>query len=270
MIDYNTYEMLKKERRNFDIVIFLMITFVLELFYKTPLVLTAGFPLTLFSHSLYKKYKIDKRKELLIEQFRDLLYSFSASVASGRHLEEAVSEGVEYLSVLYDKDTPMLMELTYMRNKIETSNESAADLFLELGRRSGISDIITFAEVWKIAVSSGADLVKVIGITSQMLIDKITIVRDIRAYVAQKRFEGRVIAVMPIFIIGFLNLIAPDYIAPLYGNADGAKVMTLALVMSGIGYYMTERIMNIKIWNDGKYKGKIYKIHKKERTQKSR
>ncbi len=268
MIEYNVYEMSRKERLRFNIVVFAAIACVLNLFYKTPYVLLASLPLTFLSHSLYKEYQINKRKELLIEQFRDLLYSFSASVAAGRPLTEAVSEGIEYLNVLYEADTPMLGELAYMKEQIEAANEDAADLFLKLGKRSGIRDITIFAEVWKIAVSSGADLVKVIGITSQILIDKVTVVRDIKAYVAQKRFEGRVIAVMPVFIIAFLNLIAPDYLAPLYGSIQGFKVMTLSLIMTAAGYYIMEYIMDIRIWDDKKDRGILRKVKRKERTKK--
>ena len=52
---------------------------------------------------------------------------------------------------------------------------------------------------------------------------------------------------MPALIILFLNITAPDYIAPLYETAAGRVIMT-AVLASNIGIYaMIQRITNVEI-----------------------
>jgi tight adherence protein B len=52
---------------------------------------------------------------------------------------------------------------------------------------------------------------------------------------------------MPAIIILFLNLTAPDYIAPLYETVIGRVIMT-AVLASNIGIYaLIERITNVEV-----------------------
>lgn len=272
LTDYRVYELSKKERTEFLIAASILISLLLYLFYNTAVVFLPAALCAVYSLRFYEAYKAAKRKDLLISQFRDLLYSLSASVGAGRHMTEALAEARSDLRLLYDEDTPMIRELAWMNSRSEAANESAEEMLLDLGRRSGVRDITTFAEVYRICISTGGDLVKVIGITSQMLLDKLTIVRDIESYTAQKRFEGKVIALLPPLIILFLNMTAPDYLAPMYGSLQGREVMTAALLSMVCGYAVSGRITDIGMWRseDEKSRKRIFcknKIKKAERTR---
>lgn len=249
-IDYSVYELSEKEKREYIFAASVLISVVLYIFYSTALVIPASVILAAASQRVYAAYKAKKRKELLIIQFRDMLYSFSSSVGVGRHMADALLEAEKNLSVLYEKDTPMIKELNVMNKRISELHEDEEMLLKDLGRRSGIKDITVFTEVYYICRNTGGDLVKVIGITTQILIDKLTIVRDIESYTAQKKFEGRAIALLTPGIIFFLNIISPGYLDPLYSGVQGRMIMTIALFFTMIGCVISEKITDVGIWND--------------------
>lgn len=250
-IDYNRYLLSSKERQKFLSVTIAAGFVFLYLFYDTWLVIFPAAAAAFYGQRLYAEKKIEARREFLAVQFRDLLYSLSASIGAGRHMGEALIEAGENLSLLYEADTPMMTELAQMRQRISAAGESEERLLYDLAARSNMRDIGTFAEVYSICRESGGDLVRVIGVTSQMLLDKLTIQQDIRSYTAQKRFEGKVIGIIPTIILLFLRVTAPDYLIPLYTGAEGRALMTIALILVLFGFWSSDRMMNIGIWENG-------------------
>ena len=70
---------------------------------------------------------------------------------------------------------------------------------------------------------------KVISEAAANIADKMRVKKEIRTLMAQKRFEARIVSLMPIAVITMLNLISPDYLQPLYGGIQGRLIMTAAL-----------------------------------------
>ena len=99
-----------------------------------------------------------------------------------------------------------------------------------------------------------------------MMLDKLTIVRDIESYTAQKKFEGKIIALLPPLIILFLKLTAPDYLLPMYESMAGRIIMTAALLLMICGYIAAQKITDIGMWNDENDKG----IFKKNQIKKGK
>ena len=80
-----------------------------------------------------------------------------------------------------------------------------------------------------------------------VIIDKITIEKEIEEIVSRKKNEGIFIFAMPIIVIIFLNVFSPDYIAPLYDAFIGRIIMT-TVIAANIGIYgIIQKITNISI-----------------------
>ncbi len=95
--------------------------------------------------------------------------------------------------------------------------------------------------------TTGASLITALGKAAGVIMEKMSIDREIEELVRRKESEGIVIFAMPALIILFLNLTAPDYIAPLYETVAGRVIMT-AVLASNIGIYaMIQRITNVEI-----------------------
>lgn len=194
----------------------------------------------------YKNYLIKKRVRALRNQFGDLLYSLSASIATGRQLSSALQEAYTNMSYVYKANTPMMIELKYMIKSIAESRESEETILTGFAQRSGVEDIRNFVSVYLTCRETGGDINQVIANASEILMQKISIEREIRVMISQKQFEGKIISAMPIIIILFLNITAPEYLENLYCTLSGRLVMTAALVGILSAYILTEKITNIE------------------------
>ena len=74
-----------------------------------------------------------------------------------------------------------------------------------------------------------------------------TIERDIKVLMSQKKMEGRLISAMPPAMLLALNIFSSSYISVLYETIAGRLIMTAALAVTVYGIYLMERISQIKI-----------------------
>lgn len=245
--DYSVYELSGKERLIFYSIGYGCIFMVVYLFYHSIALAATSGVLIHWVMPYIRRYLAARRMDTLNMQFKDMLYSLSASVASGRQMEEALIEAEENLSVMYGEQEPIMKELRHMRISIVENKESDKLLLKDLARRSQSEDISNFVQVYSTCRSMGGNLEKIIGHTVEVLTDKMTIDRDIRAVTAQKKTEGRIISLMPLAMLLLLNIFSYSYISPLYETFVGRIIMTAALASICSGIYLMEKISEIRV-----------------------
>lgn len=194
----------------------------------------------------YKTYLNKKRIGILRNQFGDLLFSLSASVATGRQLASALQDAYVNLGYVYKSNTPMMEELKYMTKSIAENHDSEETLLIGFAQRSGVEDIRNFVDVYLSCRVTGGDINQVISNASEILMQKMSIERDIKVMTSQKQFEGKIISAMPVLVILFLNIASPGYLENLYCTLEGRFIMTVALVGIIAAFILTEKITNIE------------------------
>lgn len=204
-----------------------------------------GFMILLFV-ARYATYLETKRANVMRRQFSDLLYSLSASVATGRQLPTAILEAKENLGELYHADSPMMIELRQMSTRFTENREHEERILSDFADRSNVDEIRNFVDVYLTCRITGGDLQQAITNTSHILMEKMAIEREIKVMISQKKFEGKLISIMPVLVIVSLNLTSPGYLDNLYQTLQGRVVMTLALFGIYAAYALTEKITNIE------------------------
>lgn len=245
--DYSVYELSSKEKLIFYVGGYICIFTVVYLFYHSLVLSAVSGVLIKTAVPYFQRQLAAKRMNRLNMQFKDMLYSLSGSIASGRQMEEAIIEAEENLSVLYDASEPIMQELRYMKISIVENKESDKLLLKDFACRSKSEDINNFVQVYITCRNMGGNLEKIIGHTTEILTDKINIEREIKAVTSQKKTEGRIISLMPLLMLLFLNLMSYSYIQPLYSTLAGRLIMTGALAATVYGVYLMEKISDIKI-----------------------
>ena len=213
--DYTKYELTGREKRIFYFAGYGTVFFVVYLFYHSILLSAVSGCLVYFLQPLVERQLAERRMNLLTVQFKDLLYSLSASVAAGRQMGEAIVEAEQNLAVMYEAKEPIMKELRYMRINLVENKESDKVLLKDLATRSKNEDINNFVQVYATCRSMGGDLEKIIGHTSEILSDKMAIEREIKVITAQKKTEGRIISMMPLAMLLMMNVFSYSYIEPL-------------------------------------------------------
>lgn len=246
-IEYRTYNLSKRQKIHFILVGYFCIFFLCLLFYHSLLLSTVTGFSVVFLTKHYKKYLAEKRQTFLLVQFKDVLYSLSASISTGRQMNEALKDAMENIKLIYKEDTPMVMELKYMVKSIYENRDKEEDLLISLAKRSKIEDIYNFVDVYLACRSTGGDLEKNISGAIEIITDKMSIEREIKTLTAQKEFEGKIIAGMPIGVIFCLNVFYPDYLQVMYETFMGRIIMTIALGGILVAYYLTLKLTRIEV-----------------------
>lgn len=245
--NYTVYRLSKKETVDYYMKCISAFMVVGVIFYGNIIVSVVFSLLSVPLKRFYEAYRLRQISERLRYSFRDLLYALDASISSGRQMAEALLEAEGSLSLIYDDSEPIMQELSLMINAIKESHANEEELLKDFAYRSRIAEIISFAETYSICRSTGADVKQVILNTTQILVNRLNVSREIQTLTAQKRVEGKIISLMPLVIIVFLNLMSPGYLDKLYHTGIGMLIMTLALAITAAAYYVMGRIMDIEI-----------------------
>ena len=126
-------------------------------------------------------------------------------------------------------------------------NEPIEKKLMGFAMRSGCEDIESFAEVFAFAKRSGGDFAKIIRTTVSRMRGKMEVEREIATVLAGKKLEGRIMNVMPLFILAYLNVTSKEFLQTLYGSPFGVFVMTTALAVYGAALKLSEKILDIRV-----------------------
>ena len=247
MTDYRVYTLGKKDKLALLFGVIAGTLLVGEIFYGSIEVLIIAPLIYVLAIKPYSDYLAKKRRLAIRDQFRDVLYSFSASFATGRHMSEAMREALPYISDIHGKDSVMAKELKNMLIMLESAGEGELKLWQDFSERSGLEDVMDFASVFRACRDTGGDLVSAASRAAEVISEKITLEAEIKAMASQRKFEGRIIGVMPALMIGFLRMTSVGYMDVMYKTLAGRLIMTGALVAMGFAIYLTEKITEIKV-----------------------
>ena len=245
--DYLHYDLSDKEKYSFLLGGYSCIFVILYLFYHNLFFSLAGGMIIVCFVGYYQSWKAEKRRALLITQFKDLLYSMTSFTAANIQLPEALEGSLENLRMLYDENSPLIKELNYMVINIKENKANEVRLLKDFAERSHCEDIDNFVQVYAACIITGGDLEAVLKNTIEILMDKITIEKEIKTLTSQKRFEGNIITAMPLIVIMFLNVFSPDYLEPLYVTPPGRMIMTGALAGLIAAHIMTRKMTSIEV-----------------------
>jgi tight adherence protein B len=245
--DYDQYVMSFKERVGYILLAAVIIYIVAFIFYQNYYISLAVAFVALLYPKIRNKEIIEKRKNELNLQFKDMLYSLSSSLSSGKSVESSFKEVLKDLSIIYpDSNAFIIKEVEYIVRKIEM-NETIESALEDFATRSHLEDIENFVDVFKTSKRAGGNIVEIIKNTSNIISDKIEVKEEIDTLLASRRFEQKVLTCMPVLLILFLSTSSADYMYPIFNSIAGRLVMTLALTLIIIAYFISKKIMNIKV-----------------------
>lgn len=246
-IYYDNLDLSPKDLFRFYIVILSLGMTIGFLFYENGYVGIIFSCLFYLSLPKYKAHLAEKRKQQLILQFRDVLYSLSSSIYSGRNMSKALEEAKEFCKGTYSPSDYIIKELDYMTKAIENGMETDTVVLRDFAKRSGLEDIEDFVNVYENCKSSGGNLPQTINRAITIIGDKIGLEHEMKSIFAQKIFEGRIVGLAPVGMVLFIKLSSPEYYLPMTTTSAGRMATTIALTLMGIGLLYIEEVKKIDI-----------------------
>lgn len=218
---------------------------LLYLFYRSWLVCFIGGLAGMAGFLMYRKrVLLEKQRWSLMVEFKDVMDSMVSALAAGYSMENAVTESYHDLKLIKECETPMIKELGQIRKQLQLKR-TLDELLMDLGRRSGVEEIIVFAQIYATARKSGGNLVQIMKRTAANIGEKIELQREIQTMIAGKKLEATCMMVIPLGIIAYLQICSPGFLDPLYHNVVGILFMSAALSVYILGVLWSHYIINI-------------------------
>lgn len=247
LTDYDFYFMTRKEKIMYTLIAAAVLFGVGYIFYHSIILSALLMLFAVKFPAIRTKQIIQKRKRDLTVQFKDMLYALSSSLSAGRSVESGLKEALNDLRIMYpDDSTDIMRELEYIVRGVEM-NETVEDMLEQFSERAHIEDIENFTDIFRTCKRTGGDLVQVIKSTSQTIGDKIEIKQEIETLISGKKFEFRILMIMPIALIVILSITTYDYMQPVFETFMGHAVMTVAIAVFGAAYFIGQKIMDINV-----------------------
>ena len=188
---------------------------------------------------------IEKRRRMLRTQFRDMLDGLNTSFGSGKNVPNAFAAVLEDMKMQYDEGAFIINELEVIQSGI-LNNIAIEDILNDLGIRSGIDDIKSFADVFEISYRKGGNMKEIIKNTHAILSDKMEINEDIETAVSASKMEQNLILIMPVAIVGMIKFSSPDFAAN-FTTGSGLVSTVVAIVLFVVAYFIGKKVLDIKV-----------------------
>lgn len=244
--DYRMYRFRRTEKVRLLLVSVGITVLVDFLCYRTVWAVGIFVPVLWLYTGYQRRRIIQERKNRLYGRFRELLVSLRSALHSGYSLENAVAEAAAELGAVYGKEDLLTRELNFMVRQMKVGI-SAEQLFLDLGARSGITDIRTFAAVLAAAKRTGGNLEEILENTWGTFCARIDTAREIEAATAARKYEQMVMNLVPLGMILYVQAAFPDYLDVFYGNLIGRILMTACLLIYLAAFLLGERLLRVEV-----------------------
>lgn len=193
-----------------------------------------------------KKQKKEKIRKKLTEEFAEVLNSVRANVKAGYALENAFSEAYEDMISFFGEKSLMAEELQYIKKGLGL-NRTLESMLLDLGERSGVEDIVIFSRVFETAKRNGGNIREVLEKTSETVIAKTEVEKEIEVMISQKKLELSIMECIPFFIIAYIGITSNGYFSILYHNLRGILLMSSCLLVYALAAYIGSKMVNINV-----------------------
>lgn len=183
-----------------------------------------------------KQRRINKIQEQLPDALQMLSGSLRAGVGFGPAMEVLVHDG----------QPPLAQELALVLREqhLGVRTEEALEHFSD---RVPIIDVKLFVSAVNISRAVGGNLAETLATLAETLRRRLIMENKVKALTSQGRLQGIVMAMLPVFLIGYLSFMYSSTMQPMFHTWHGWLVIAICVVMEYLGYRMCRKIMTIDI-----------------------
>lgn len=220
--------------------------FFVYLFYRTYKAFFIGLIIFVYYMREWERECMEKKKAQFREQFKDAMQSIAVALKVGYSVENAIRETRKELEQTYGRETVVIKEFLYMEHKLDM-NLTAEQTVSEFAEKVKQEDAEQFATVFAIAKRSGGNMIATLEKAIERICEKAETEKEIATLISAKRLEFRVMSMIPLGMIFYMNFSFPEFLAVLYGTTAGTAVMTICLLIYGGAYILGRRMIEIEV-----------------------
>jgi tight adherence protein B len=213
---------------------------VLALFgFISPVLALMALAPPLLVRAAYKE-KLRKRRRAFEEQLPDNLTVLASSLRAGHSFVGGLS------AVLDQAEEPSRSEL---RRAIadEQLGVPVEDALLRVAHRMDNGDLEQVALVASLQRQTGGNTAEVLDAVVDAVRERFELRRMVRALTAQGRLARLILTALPLVVAGWIGLVNPHYLSPLFHTTGGQILLSMAAIMVTTGSVVIKRITDIDL-----------------------
>ncbi|MBE5962710.1 MAG: hypothetical protein E7256_15260 [Lachnospiraceae bacterium] len=216
------------------------------LFYRNLAAVLCLMPLSLYFIKKRKEEQIRKKRMEFSVQFKDAIHCIAASLEAGYAIENCIPYAIGDLKLMYDEEAIIIGELKRIIIQLK-DHMTMEDAFMQMAARTKDEEVSGFAEVFVTAKRTGGDIIKIIRATSNTIMDKVEMKREIETMITEKQLEAGIMKLVPLGIILYMNITSSTMMSVLYEGGFGRVFMTVILIFYFIFTKWMEHITAIAV-----------------------
>ncbi len=215
-------------------------------FYQSWISVVLLLPITL--GLMYEQWaEWTKKIRLDIEQgFKDWLYYIKSGLGAGRSVEQAMYACRDDFMVQIGQKHAMRCGLEQFYRCLEL-HIPVEECIRRFGEETEIEVIRDFAVIFQIAQRKGGRVSEVLERSIRQICDRIELRQEIKAMIAAKQLEQRIMCTMPFAILFFVGKASGGYFNTLYHNVQGVCIMTGCLAVYVLGVWWGQKLTKIDL-----------------------
>lgn len=197
----------------------------------------------------YAKYCMDineeKEKWLYRRQFKDFLESLGNQLEVGFSVEQGILNCLKPLSEQWGNDAKIVLDVEEMCKRLRLQVPLKV-ILVKWGKIRKMQELYVFIQVFLYGKETGGNLNSIIQNAIENILLDMETEGKIQDVLAEKQWEFRIMAGMPLAILGYIKLVSGQYLAVLYQNFAGIFFMTIMLILYGVmcywGFFLQKKL----------------------------
>ena len=185
-------------------------------------------------------YKRSRRFARFEEQFPDAMDLLARAVRAGHAFTTAFSLIGE------EMPNPVAQEFEFTFHQ-QNLGLPMRDALANLAVRMPLPDVRIFVSALQIQRDSGGNLGEILDNLSQVVRERLELLRDVQTVTAEGRLSMYVLTAMPFVAGAGMYVMNPAYMTPLFTDPMGHTALIVAGIMQVFGYLVIRKIIKIKV-----------------------
>jgi tight adherence protein B len=189
---------------------------------------------------LYILRKRHKRMQQIEQQLPDALDLISRALKAGH----AFPSGLQMVSE--EAKDPIAGEFRIVHDEVNFG-VAVPTALMNLANRVPSTDMRYFIIAVLIQRETGGNLTELLGNISTLIRERLKLLGKIRVLSAEGRMSALILCALPFVLAGVINIIHPKFMAVLWTDPMGLKMIYTALVMMMLGALWMRKIIRIRV-----------------------
>lgn len=183
----------------------------------------------------------NRRKQETLEDFSQFLDAINIMLTSGKSIENSFEIAYGEMMENQVKEGIFLRGIRELVTGLHGGLNSE-EVLKAFSVTLDIEIIHDFVKGFEVSYRKGGNINKLIMITSGIIRDKLDTTIEIDALLSGKRYEIKIMKLMPLIMIIMLNKLVPEYMIPNYSTALGRVVMSCSALLIVGSNLLVDRI----------------------------